>query len=369
MKTKYILISLFISVFNLTVINAATYSVDQNFTISVTTGYVNYMNETWNVVSTVTDKPLIISYTIGTESYCDWLTINNVDNSGNVTSQLLRISGTKSGVISTTVPNGRVQVVFTSDLSICYASNSSIYSGINVKFSVNTNEMIDNGLFVTGNSYVSGNVGIGTISPTQKLDVNGNLAVGTKSKINISNWSTGYGAWIDIPVVQGTPSGIGSGGQGVNPWVAYAGNANQWFSGAAVGDICYRNTNGKLLFGNTSGIPAMVISGNKIGIGTTSPQNLLDVKGTIRATRVVVESIDYFPDFVFDKNYHLRPLEDVRKFINTNGHLPEIPSAGEVESNGIDMAQLQIKLLQKIEELTLYIIKQQQQIDELKGTK
>lgn len=64
MKAKYILIALFISIFNPAIKAANTYPVDQNFVISLTSGYVNNMNETWNVTSpTSPDKPLIISYT------------------------------------------------------------------------------------------------------------------------------------------------------------------------------------------------------------------------------------------------------------------------------------------------------------------
>ncbi|MBN8671848.1 MAG: hypothetical protein J0L80_14240 [Chitinophagales bacterium] len=71
-------------------------------------------------------------------------------------------------------------------------------------------------------------------------------------------------------------------------------------------------------------------------------------------------------DFVFDETYELRPLSEVEKFIQKNKHLPEIPSTAEVHKEGLDLAQMDAKLLQKVEELTLYIIQQQKEINNLK---
>ena len=84
----------------------------------------------------------------------------------------------------------------------------------------------------------------------------------------------------------------------------------------------------------------------------------------------------YWFDHVFDDNYKLMSLSELEQFIKTNKHLPEIPSEKEVKENGINLGEMQGKLLLKIEELTLYIIEQekqlkelQKQIDELKQTK
>ena len=72
-------------------------------------------------------------------------------------------------------------------------------------------------------------------------------------------------------------------------------------------------------------------------------------------------------DFVFDKAYKLRPLSEVGSYIQQNHHLPEIPSADDMKQNGVNMSELQIQLLQKVEELTLYIIQQEQRISELES--
>ncbi len=98
----------------------------------------------------------------------------------------------------------------------------------------------------------------------------------------------------------------------------------------------------------------------------TAPNNQykLSVNGDIRAKKVRVET--GWSDFVFDKNYALPKLSDVENYIATHHHLPEIPSAAEVEKNGVELGTMQSKLLQKVEELTLYVIQQQKEMEELK---
>ena len=89
-----------------------------------------------------------------------------------------------------------------------------------------------------------------------------------------------------------------------------------------------------------------------------------DVVGTIRANEIIVNTTG--ADFVFAEDYQLRPLSEVKAFITENKHLPEIKSAQEMQENGVSINELQTQLLQKIEELTLYLIQQEETIQELR---
>lgn len=107
----------------------------------------------------------------------------------------------------------------------------------------------------------------------------------------------------------------------------------------------------------------MILTSNgNLGIGITNPQNKLDVNGTIHSKEVKVDMIGW-SDFVFKKGYDLPTLEEVEKQINEKGHLENIPSEEEVLKNGINLSEMNSKLLQKIEELTLYSIEQNKRIE------
>lgn len=114
--------------------------------------------------------------------------------------------------------------------------------------------------------------------------------------------------------------------------------------------------------------PRMTIlnSGN-IGIGTIDPKEYrLAVNGKIRAQEIKVEASPW-PDYVFAKDYTLPTLQETEKHIKEKGHLAGIPSAAEVKANGIDLGEMNAKLLQKIEELTLHLIEMKKEIENLKN--
>jgi len=101
-----------------------------------------------------------------------------------------------------------------------------------------------------------------------------------------------------------------------------------------------------------------------LGIGTTNLGDWkLAVNGKIRAKEIKVETD--WADFVFYDDYELPTLEEVENYIEEKGHLKDIPTAQEVEENGISLGEMNVKLLQKIEELTLYTITQGKQIEKL----
>ncbi|MDD6211035.1 MAG: hypothetical protein PUB21_10570 [Bacteroidales bacterium] len=118
-------------------------------------------------------------------------------------------------------------------------------------------------------------------------------------------------------------------------------------------------------WGNEANTYMTLKSGN-LGIGVTNPTRKLEVNGTIRAKEVIVETTGSWADYVFDKDYKLPSLAEVENHIKEYQHLPEIPSAAEVNTNGVNLAEMNVKLLQKVEELTLYIIEQDKSISLLK---
>ncbi len=100
--------------------------------------------------------------------------------------------------------------------------------------------------------------------------------------------------------------------------------------------------------------------------GTPSGYNLFVSNGIItEKLKVAVKTTSDWADYVFSDKYKLMPLKEVEQFVKTNNHLPNMPSAQEVVEHGIDVARMDAKLLEKIEELTLYIIEQDKRIKEL----
>lgn len=113
----------------------------------------------------------------------------------------------------------------------------------------------------------------------------------------------------------------------------------------------------------SSTIKMAILQNGNVLVGKTSQANTtykLDVNGNARANAVVVNTTG--ADFVFDPAYKLFPLSDLDKYIQNNHHLPEIPSAAQMQKEGLNVGENQVKLLQKIEELTLYLIGKDTQI-------
>ena len=106
-------------------------------------------------------------------------------------------------------------------------------------------------------------------------------------------------------------------------------------------------------------------TGGNLGIGTTNPQYLLSVSGTIGAKDVIVTNSGW-SDYVFRPGYRLRPLSEVKSYIQANHHLPDIPTEAEVKEKGVSVGDMQAKLLAKIEELTLHMIHQDKENKELR---
>lgn len=126
----------------------------------------------------------------------------------------------------------------------------------------------------------------------------------------------------------------------------------------AIGYNAQATTSNTLILGN----------GAKVGIGTSNPDEKLTVNGTIHSKEVKVDVSIPVPDYVFDVDYKLTHLDDLKVYINKNHHLPEIPSATQMEKEGINLSVMNTTLLKKVEELTLYLIQKDEQLKEQEKT-
>jgi hypothetical protein len=272
-----------------------------------------------------------------------------------------------------------------------------------------------------------GNVGIGTTTPANKLTVYSNFygIEHTDGSVRLSSFLNSQGGWLgtltnhplnfytndgaaQMTIIPGGGVGIGTttplGGYlldvagairnsgdaahfvanasgGTNSWARFymrSLNANQsllqsWFIGTSknfignqlyIGDETFGHTrfsiqpnNGLIYLSTTTGVG--INTGNTNGY-------MLAVNGKIHSTELVIES--GWADYVFEKNYMLRPLNELEKFIQQNKHLPNIPAAAEIKTNGLNVGDVQKRMMEKIEELTLYIIEQDKQIKKMEST-
>ena len=193
----------------------------------------------------------------------------------------------------------------------------------------------------------NGNVGIGIQQPLSKLHVyeSSNNPATVMVENNSGNVKIG---------VDGVHAIINS---GQDLMINYNTNANVTVGGKQSGNFTTLH--------NTF----LAMNNGKVGIGTVTPRELLTVKGKILSEENIVvldANISNYPDYVFLDNYKLLKIDEVEKYIKVNKHLPEIPTIENVKNEGIKLAEMNMLLLKKIEELYLYIIELKKEIENLK---
>jgi hypothetical protein len=184
----------------------------------------------------------------------------------------------------------------------------------------------------------------------------GQVGIGTPSPENIDGWER----VLEVKGVAHAKSVVSSSDIQTGLWAHVLG-----FYGAPAGGITGTSTNHPFSIITNQSTKMTIASNGDVGIGTITPKEKLSVNGKIRAHEIKVETANW-PDYVFAKGYQLPSLDDTEKHIKEKGHLPGIPSAEEVKNNGIDLGDMNAKLLQKIEELTLQLIEVNKEVKLLK---
>ena len=193
----------------------------------------------------------------------------------------------------------------------------------------------------SGGGIKNNNVGIGTATPSEKLTVNGNVKLSATGNKVYWDWD----------------------GRSIGQYSSDGGNSRMIRFTNSMG-TSQGNPDGGFDFSDHTGLSILRINNHTVGIGTTDTKGFkLGVKGKVAAEEVKVSLYNAWPDYVFQNDYNLPSLQQVEAYIRDNGHLKDIPSAKVVETSGLYLGEMNAKLLKKIEELTLYTIQQQKELE------
>ncbi|MCZ8215088.1 MAG: tail fiber protein, partial [Cyclobacteriaceae bacterium] len=195
----------------------------------------------------------------------------------------------------------------------------------------------------------NGNIGLGTITPDAKLDVFANNP-NADNLILSANYSEQY-RWRFRTIDRGNAIDLditASDGNDIQETVLKLSRSNSGRPEFALNENW------------------LVANNGNVGIGTTNPTEKLTVNGNVYSKEVKVDvNAGTGPDYVFEPTYQLPSLTEIENYIKANKHLPEVPSAKEMETNGINLSEMNMLLLKKVEELTLHLIEANKKIDYL----
>jgi hypothetical protein len=229
------------------------------------------------------------------------------------------------------------------------AGNTGTTAGLTNATAIGYNTQV-----TASNSVILGNganVGIGTTAPLMRLHVEGSALM------------SGMSSNLDPNTVGNLPY-LANSGKVLIGWNRAAGNGETDFitnQGAGnMGGFAFfnhDNSNAETRLMYLKGNGQLIVGASDLNIGT----NRLAVDGGILATAVTVKLTPAWPDFVFNKNYKIPSLAEVKSYIAANGHLPDMPSAAEVEKKGLNLGEINVQLTKKIEELTLYLLEKEKE--------
>ena len=224
----------------------------------------------------------------------------------------------------------------------------------NQGFKIKTNN--NTRMFITP----SGNVGIATHNPQQKLEVNGNIGAKDNIVLNKGAINSLYFGRADHQNLSYGTSCIGFNAirnDAAGNWTFTGDGANNG------GSVIWTTTGGNILFAT---IPTTGAN-NKTLTDTQIKQNVklqLTSDGILKCKEISV-TLTGWPDYVFKRDYKLMTLSELEQFVSENSHLPNVPSAIEVEKNGVQLGEMNVILLKKIEELTLYILQLEKRLSDV----
>lgn len=350
-----------------------------------------------------------ITYNIDLELFqaLDLVKIYEIDANGNAISLQSFSACSATGSLITNSTTGKVKIEYWG----FYGNCGGIYNGFQIRVEQAT--CCD---LVNHDHYILGKLGVGTTQPQEMLHVNGAIrGGGTNGEVTLKgdNGSVTIGATDAQTMTFNTDKSMfvfnkpisGNANLGAlkimsstgyldlgtmdDDYVRFKTNMSAYHfdKPLCLQSTVIRGTGRALLFYTNTNTQCLTLLDNRVGIGTQNPQYKLDVKGGLYAKYIIADSILHAgqvvventirtqelivettgADFVFADDYQLRPLNEVKAFIQENKHLPEIQSAKEMQEDGVSVSELQTKLLQKIEELTLYILQQEERIQALEA--